>query len=231
MKRAIIIILAKVFVAMGFVMYVPVAGAQQYMTTRPGGRAGNWEFTLPLIYTDSAMIKGQGGSSVHINSDWNTGFGFGYNINDHFQVNGLFTWAYRGYDATTVQADGTTRQYSNYMNTSTLAANGVFYLLDGPFTPFISGGIGYAYVNTNIPTGVGNSTCYWDPWYGYICTNYVPTKTENDWSYSAGIGVRFDASRQFALQASYNKTWLDIKQAEGGMPEFDLIKFDFIFRM
>ena len=228
MKRAMIISLALVFAAIGFAMYVPVAGAEEYTTIRPGGRGGTMEFILPLIYTDSTMIKGQGGSSLQINSDWNTGFGFGYNINDHFQVNGLFTWSSRSYDATVVKTDGTTRRYSNYMDTSNFAVNGVYYLLEGQFTPFISAGIGYAFVDTNIQNGPPTDTCWWDPWYGNVCTSYVPTKTESDWSYNAGIGIRYDVNRSFALQGSYNKMWIEADKVK---PDFDMFKIDFIFRM
>ena len=65
MKRAMIISLALVFAAIVWVaMYVPVAGAEEYTTIRPGGRGGSWEFILPLIYTDSTTVNGEGGSSV-----------------------------------------------------------------------------------------------------------------------------------------------------------------------
>ena len=210
MKRARIISLVLVFAAIAWVaVYVPVAGAEEFTTIRPGGRGGNWEFILPLAYTDTTTVHGQGGSSLRINNDWSTGFGFGYNINDNFQVNGLFTWAYRGYDATIVQTDGTTRRYSNYMDTSTIGVNGVYYLMGGNFTPFISAGIGYTYIDTNIQTGTGSTSCWWDPWYGYVCTSYAQTKTESDWNYNVGIGVRFDVNRAFSLQGSYNRMWLE----------------------
>jgi opacity protein-like surface antigen len=229
MKRAIIISLALVFVAIAWVaMVVPVAGAEEYTTIRPGGRGGNWEFILPLMYTDSTTVNGEGGSSLRINSDWSTGFGFGYNVNDHIQINGLFTWAYRSYDATVMKTDGTTSRYSNYMDTSTIGLNGVYYLLGGNFTPFISAGIGYTYIDTNIQNGPSTGSCWYDPWYGYVCSSYVPTKTESDWSYNAGIGVRYDVNRSFALQGSYNKMWIEADKVK---PDFDIFKIDFIFRM
>jgi opacity protein-like surface antigen len=230
MKRAIIISLALVFAAIAWVaMYVPVAGAEEYTTIRPGGRGGSWEFILPLIYTDSTTVNGQGGSNVRINADWNTGFGFGYNLNDNIQINGLFTWSYRSYDATRVDATtGNTSRYSNYMDTSTIGVNGVYYLLGGNFTPFISAGIGYTYIDTNIQNGLASSNCWWDPWYGYVCSSYVPTKTESDWSYNAGIGIRYDVNRSFAFQGSYNKMWIEADKVK---PDFDMFKIDFIFRM
>jgi len=206
------------------------ADAQSYTAVRPGGRAGSWEFTLPLLYADSARINGQGGASVDINADFGFGFGFGYNFTDNIQLNGIFTWSSRSYDATTVNTDGTTRKYSNYMDTSTFSLNGVYYFLSGNINPFISAGVGITYVDTNIQSGTGSTSCWYDPWWGYVCSSYVPTKTENDVSYNAGIGVRYDANRQFGLQLGYYKTWIDMSKASG-TPEFDTWRLDFIFRM
>jgi opacity protein-like surface antigen len=206
------------------------ADAQSYTTSRPGGREGHWEFYLPLTYADSATIEGEGGSSVKINGDWGFGFGFGYNLTDRFQLNGLFNWNSRTYDATLVDSTGPQR-YSNWLETSTLSLNGIFYLLDGDITPFVSGGIGYTYVDTNIQNGVASGGCWADWYWGWVCGTYVPTKTENDISYNAGIGIRFDLDRKFSLQGSYNKAWIDIGKAAGGMPEFDSWRLDFIFRM
>ena len=231
MNRAIIIGLTLLFVATASVaMYVPAAEAQQYTVTDPSGRGGKWEFILPVIYSTSTTIDGQGGSSLKVNDDWGFGFGFGYNFNEHFNLNGTLSWAYRSYEATVVENNGATSRYSNYMDTSTLALNGTYYLLKGNITPFITGGIGWTFVDSNIQNGPSSGTCWYDPWWGYVCSDYVPTKTEDDFSYNVGLGVRFDISREFTLQASYNRTWIDIQNATGGTPEFDAFKMEFIFR-
>jgi hypothetical protein len=232
MKRVITISLAFVLATIiGVAIYIPVAEAQQYMTTQTGGRGGTWEFILPLTYTDSATIKGTEGTNVDLNGEFGLGFGFGYNINDHFQINGIFSWAYRNYEAKIMQTDGTTKKYNSNMDTATISLNGIYYFLPGKITPFVSGGIGWTRIDTNIPTGLGTTTCWWDPWYGYVCNQYVPTKTQDAFSYNAGLGVRWDISRSFALQGSYNKMWIDISNVAGGTPDFDVYKIDFIFRM
>ena len=231
MKRTMMVRLLLVVAAIaGAALAVPLAEAQGFSTVRPGGRGGTWEFYLPLTYAESAIINGQNGSSVDLNADWGFGMGAGYNFNDHFQLNSLLTWNSRSYDALVVNSDGTTRRYNNYMDSSTLSLNGVYYVLSGDITPFVSGGVGITYVDTNIQNGPGSTACWYDPWYGYVCSSYVETKTENDVSYNAGIGVRFDVNRQFGLQAGYYKTWIDISKASG-TPDFDIWKLDFIFRM
>jgi hypothetical protein len=231
MKRGMIIRLALVLaVIAGVALFAPVADAQSYAVTRPGGRGGTWEFFMPLTYNAPWSWSGQGGSSVNLDATWGFGFGFGYNISDHFQMNGLFSWSARNYNATYVYTDGSTRKYGNTEYNSTFSLNGIYYLLAGDISPFVSGGVGVTYIDTSIPNGAGGpTTCWWDPWYGYVCSNGYPTKTETDFSYSLGIGVRFDLNRQFSLQPSYNKAWLD--RGSKGSPDFDIWRLDFIFRM
>lgn len=207
------------------------AGAQSYTASRPGGRAGSWDFFLPLTYNPSTNIEGEFGTNVDLNATWGFGFGFGYNISDHLQMNGLFSWSARNYNATIQNTDGSTTRYGNTLYSSTFSLNGIFYFLEGDITPFVSGGVGITYLDTNIQTGPGYPACWWDPWYGYVCYSTAPTKTESDVSYNAGIGVRFDLSRQFSLQPSYNKAWIDTSHSSGGMPDFDIWRLDFIFRM
>jgi hypothetical protein len=206
------------------------AYAQDYTVSTPGGRAGSWEFFMPLTYNPATTIHGQQGSSVDLDPTWGWGFGFGYNFNEHFQMNGLFSWSARNYTAKIVNQNGSTTNYNNTLYSSTFSANGIFYLMKGKISPFVMGGIGITYLDTNIQTGGASSACWWDPWYGYICSSTYPTKTESDVSYNLGIGVRFDLNRQFSLQPSYNKSWIEIHNSSG-TPDFDIWRLDFIFRM
>jgi opacity protein-like surface antigen len=195
-----------------------------------GQRAGTWEFFLPLTYTEEVDFSGENGSNVEINDDFGFGFGFGYNFNNHFQLGGMFNWASRSYDATMISDGGSTFQYSNDLETSVLSLNATYFFLQGAFTPFITGNLGWTFFDTNIPDGPPQGACWWDPWYGYICADYTPTKTDDAFTYGGGLGLRFDINRYFALQGSYNKTWVDFDKADDA-PDFDTWKLDFIFRM
>ncbi len=191
-------------------------------------RASSWEFILPITYSTSTTVTGQGGSSADLNSDLGFGIGFGYNLNNHLQLNGLLTWSTRSYNATLVNTDGTTRKASGTLESSTLGINAVYFFIPQGITPFVSGGIGSTFVDSNIPSGPGSTTCWYDPYYGYICDTYTPTRTETAFSYTAGIGVRIPVSRAFSVQGSYNKLWIDMSNSK---PEIDGWKLDFIFRM
>jgi len=212
----------------GLALVVPAAQAKD----RGNNGQGSLEFTVPINYTKSETLNGANGSSADINATLNTGFGMGYNINDNFQVNGTFSWAYRNYSAITTPTGGSTvTNYSGQLDTSSLQLNAVYYFMAGDFTPFVQGGFGSTFVDSNIPDGgTSGSTCYWDPYWGYVCGSYVPTKTSTNISYSAGLGGRWDISRQFAMQGSFNRMWIDAAQA-GSKPQFDSFRIDFVFRM
>ena len=225
MKKTIAISLKLFLAAMaGLALYAPAAEA----AGRGNNGNGSLEFTVPLNYTSSATLNGANGSSAEINAALNTGFGMGYNINDNFQVNGTFTWAYRNYSAkNTGNLNG---DYNGQLNTSSLQLNAIYYFMAGDFTPFVSGGFGTSYVDSGIPNGGSSSSCYWDPYWGYVCGTYQPTKSSSNISYSAGLGARMDINRQFAMQGSLNRMWIDAPNS-GSKPEFDMFRIDFIFRM
>ena len=103
-----------------------------------------------------------------------------------------------------------------------------YYFQASDVTPFVSGGVGATFIDSNIQNGQSSTACWWDPWWGYICSSYTPTKTETDTTFMAGIGVRWDVSRTFALQGSYNRQWIE---AEKSTPDLTGLKIDFILRM
>ncbi len=206
-----------------FCLIIPVTAASGR------DRTDTWDFYIPVSYMESAHLSGQHGSSLDINSDFGFGFGFGYNFTQRFQLGGLFTFGSSSYDARVVQEDDSIARYNQKMDISTISMNGTYFFMEGDFTPFISGSVGSTYVDTNIATGPPSGTCWWDPWWGWVCSSYVPTKTEHNLSYGLGLGIRYDINNTFGFQFSYNKTWFDIGKISG-TPDFDTWRLGFIFR-
>ena len=197
-------------------------------TTPPRGRAGTWDFWIPITYQLSTTIDGQGGSSVDVEDSFGFGMGFGYNFNDQFQLGGVFDWSYRGYDAQGVAEDGATRRYRSDLEMGSTLVTATYYLLPERFTPFVAGSLGYTFVDTNIPTGERPyTTCYYDPWWGYYCEERIPTRTEGGLSYGLSLGARYDVNDSFGLQLSYSRLWFDELP---GTPDFDQIALSFLLR-
>jgi opacity protein-like surface antigen len=193
-----------------------------------GPRAGRWEFTLQPQYVDSKTVTGGNGSSANIESDWGFGIGLAYNFSNHLALGGELTWNDAGYRAKVTPGIGNAGSSFNLngtMETSTLRMNGTWHLLASNFTPFVTGGIGATWVDTNIPNGP--TQCWEDPWWGTYCD--TPTRSNTYFSYNAGAGLRWDVNRGFFMSAAYIRQWIDVGGATGS-PAMDQFRFSFGFK-
>ena len=224
--KTITMFLKLVFAAIaGLALCIPAAQA----ANRGNNGAGSLEFNVPLNYMGSTTTNGDNGSSATTNAAFGLGFGMGYNFNDNFQINGQFSWSARNYKANVFNA-GTAaiETYSNTLYSSTISVNAVYYFMSGDFTPFVSGGIGSTFLDSNVvDPGAGSGGCYYYPYYGYSC--YTPTKTSTNVSYNYGLGARMDVNRGFAIEGSWNQLIIDV--ANGDDPKNDVWKVNFVFRM
>jgi opacity protein-like surface antigen len=198
-------------------------------------RAGGFEVLLQSNYIDSKSFEGQNGSSADVQDSWGWGFGFGYNFSENWAFNFDIGWRSANFDATLIvedqddPANSGPKRYAGRLDTSSSLFSATYNFMDRRFTPFVSGTLGWTFIDTNIPTGPPQNWCWWDPWLGYICSSYVPTRSETDFTYGGGLGVRFDVTRTMFLRASYNKLWIDFKNASA--EDFDTIRLDIGFLM
>jgi len=176
-------------------------------------RAGRWEFTLQPQYTDAKDLTSTNGSNAHIDGAFGFGMGIAYNFNDNFSLGGDLVWSQADYKTTVAPAagnPGSAFSVSGTLETSTIRLNGTWNILSGPITPFLTGGIGATYIDTNVPNGPPSTVCWWDPWWGYYCGTTVPTKSETDLSYMGAAGLRWDATRTFFVRGFVAKQWVDV---------------------
>ena len=102
----------------------------------------------------------------------------------------------------------------------TLMGNATYNFLPGQFSPFVTGALGWSWVDTNIATEPPQVGCWWDPWWGYVCSSFQDTRSIDGFSYQVGVGARYDFSDTLAVKGSYRMTWIDFDNAEG-TPDFD----------
>lgn len=195
-------------------------------------RGGKWEFTLEPQFIHSQSFDSGNGSGGTVDSTLGFGFGVAYNLNNHLSLGGDFTWTNANYNSTTAGAGsgaGTSFTSNGTLYANTIRFNATWNILNGDFTPFVVGGIGSTYIDTNIPNGPPSNQCWYDPWWGYYCGIYVPTKTAYYVSYSGGLGVRFDLDRSIFLRASVLRQWLDVGRSIG-QPYTDAYRIDVGFK-
>ena len=198
------------------------------MAAQDSDRGEQWEFYIPINYYGSQSFDREGGTTLDINGDIGWGFGFGYNLNDHLNLGFEFTWTDTSYDAfinSELDPDFTVG--------GTLEANTGQFVAQYNFTqktvtPFITAGLGWTYVDSNIPNAPPQSGCWWDPWYGYICTSWQPTATDTGFSYSVSAGLRFEVTDTFYFEGAYKVAWIDFDSAD--TMDFDGYRFDIGWR-
>lgn len=175
-------------------------------------RDTGWEFGGDLIYQDSQDFDGDNGSSGSLDSDIGIALTFGYRFNERVELTFGLDWSTVDYsvelvDATApiignVSIDGELEAFTPRVGVN-------FNFLEGPITPYVSGTIGYAFIDTNIPDGPPQAGCWWDPWYGQICTAWQETRSVEEFMYGVGVGVRWDVNDAWSVRFAYDKRWID----------------------
>lgn len=195
----------------------------------PGPREGKWDFTIQMRYVADQNLNGSGGSSADINDTLGWGFGIGYNFTNNFALAMDISWANPSYKATyTDSITNSPQSYYGSLYTSTVALNMTYYFTQGAIAPFVIGGIGSTFIDSNIPTGSSSSGCWYDPWYGYVCNTYQSTYSTSNLSYNAGLGLRWDLAPGFFLRGILAEQWIDTSEGTLEIPNFRLdIGFSF----
>lgn len=174
-------------------------------------RARTWEWSIAGLYQDSKNMDGENGSSLRIDGAGGLGFNISYNLTNKFAVGVDLDWLRPDYRAemvedvfppSTVVIDHEFSQFNGRIK-------GVFNFSEGPLTPYLEGGFGWSYFDSNVADGPPQTGCYWHPYWGYICNNYYSTFTETSFSYGAGLGLRYQMPGGTFVKGSYNVWDLD----------------------
>lgn len=177
-----------------------------------GGRA--WETRLGVTYQNKADADFEGGTTAEFATS--TGFlvGIGYDLTSHFEVGANVSYDQRDYDASVAGDDpGEVFPVSGRLDTIGVVFDLTYNLMSGPFTPFLVAGVGWNWVDTRIATGPPQIGCWWNPWYGYVCTSFQDTKSVDGLAYQLGAGLRYHFNDSFSLSGSYRMSWVDFPNA------------------
>lgn len=182
-------------------------------------REGKWQFAIPINFVSGKKLDGEGESFVDLNSDVGWGISFGYNLTQRFMLGFETTWLNANYDASVEyddNGDGTadgTANIGGRLDAASLQAVGQFNALEGKFTPFVRGNLGFTYTDSSIPSAPPQGACWWDPWWGYTCGTWQPTYDRTSFSFGGGLGGRAEFGRSFFLEASFNVLWISFSQS------------------
>ena len=164
-------------------------------------RSEKWEFFLAPQFINSKLLQFDNGAEADINERSSLGFGLGYNINHHIELSMLFAASNSNYSGKRIFEDGSEpEKFTANLYTSSINFAFTYNFLSTPFTPYVSANIGSTLIDSGIPTGDIITGCWWDPWWGYICSPRAQTYTSTEFNYGAGIGLRYDFNRKLYIK-------------------------------
>ena len=204
------------------------ANAAHAQLTGPTYRAQHWDFAIQTRYAGEQNRNGNGVADAAIESDLGWGFGFGYNANERVNVGFILSWRSANYTATVVPENESedSQVYSSWLDTATMALSADWNILPKRFTPYISGALGWSFIDTNIPADVYGG-CWWDPWYGYVCASDIATFGTNAFTYSIGVGARLELSEMLFIRVGYDYNGIDLEDTDG----LDVFRLDVGFNL
>jgi hypothetical protein len=188
------------------ILILPSAAAAQ-----SSSRGDRWEFYLSPVWTAGKDYSFDGGSTAKTDTGYGWTLGFAKNLNPQLALGLEFGWGTSEYRATVTPGVGNGNARVNIngdLETWTTRFFGTYYLSSGRLAPFVSGGLGWTYIDTNIPSGPPEGFCWYYPWYGQYCATYVPTETTTKFSYNAALGLRYDFSPGF-IRGLVNAQYVD----------------------
>lgn len=190
-------------------------------------RQPGWDFGGELLYQATGDINFDGGSSADLDDDVGIALTFGYRFNSRFELLFGLDWNTVDYDFVVAPGDsaaGLGFSGRGDLESFTPRVGLNFNILETDLTPYITGGLGWAFIDTNIPDAPPQTACWWDPWWGYYCGTFQSTRSIDELVYNVGAGVRWDVGDTISLRLAYEKHWLDLGEATS-TPDVDQVKF------
>ncbi len=175
-----------------------------------GPRAGQVEYSAAAVHSFSDSFQGLSGSSLDLASRTGLQFGIDYFVSSKLSVGFDVTWVRPRFDATLVPDDGSPSVDISHRSTMfTGQFNGTYNFLESFITPYVEGGLGWTYFDSNISDGAPIIGCWWDPWWGYICNDFYSSYNTTNFSYGVGAGLRWNVASDLAVKAGYR--WLEVE--------------------
>jgi opacity protein-like surface antigen len=194
-------------------------------------RGQGWEMNAEMLYQDAKDISFDGGSEVRLTDDFGFSFGSTYRFNERLELQFALDWQDIDYNVTIQSQSFPNIQFEGYgeLESITPRVNVNFNMMRGSFTPYVTGGVGWTFGDSNIPGGPTQVGCYFDPWFGTVCVPYQSTKTFDNFIYQLGLGVRWDVSPGYTARFAYNAQWMDFDNSTSE-PNVSQLKLAVAFR-
>jgi len=199
--------------------------------------AGDWEFRIGPVFTESKNVGFNGGSNANIDSTTGVKIGTGWYVSPHLAIGMNFSWAQSSFSGNVCNTSiacsssnpASVHIENGHVDFSTLNFDATYTFLEGPIKPLVVAGLGWQWLNTNIASAPPQTGCWWDPWWGYVCSTWQPTHGSSSFTYQVGGGLQANFSRTFAMNLDYRYTWFQLSNASG-TPAIGTVELMFVWR-
>ena len=187
-----------------------------------GSRDGRFEASVILAYQTGQDVSSEGGSSLDIESTTGWGVSFGWNWTDRVNLQYRLLSTSPRYSIVVVPEDPDLfiPPVEHKMSKYSHQLNATYHFMKGSFTPFVVGGIGYGTLDSNIASEPPSASCWWDPWWGYICVGEWKTYKASEITYNLGVGLRWDINNAIFSRAVYSREFISL---DNGSLDFDTL--------
>lgn len=189
--------------------------------SQAGSREGRWEGSVILAYQTGLDQSYENGSELNVDSTAGWGISFAWNWTENWNVSYRLISTSPKYSALIVPEESNVAPQTIEHKMSKLSnqLNVTYNFRSKAFTPFVVAGIGWTKLDSNVPSAPPQTSCWWDPWWGYICIADWKTYKTSKFSYNLGAGVRWDINNTVFTKATYTREFLDVKN---GSADFDM---------
>jgi opacity protein-like surface antigen len=168
------------------------------------------------LHSDSVDYSGPSGhASIRMDDTGLGGFGIAYHFNDYLSLHGDFMFGSATFSADLPIMGGGTVNASQDAFIQTGRLNLDYNIINRRLTPFVTAGIGYQYLDTELDRLPPVNTCWWDPWWGYVCSSGSFHASETEFTWNAGVGVRWSVTDTFFVKATAGGNWLEYSGGSG----------------
>jgi opacity protein-like surface antigen len=167
------------------------------------------------LHTETITFEGPlGDFDMELGDTGLGGVGFAYHFNTYLSIRGEFMFGGSAFRGDIPTEGGTTISVKQDTLIHTGRLNLDYNIINRRLTPFITGGIGYQYLETELSHLPPVQYCWWDPWWGWICTTGEPVAIETDFTWNAGAGLRWDINDHVFIKALVGANWVQFNDAK-----------------
>ena len=165
------------------------------------------------LHSEDITFNGPAGDvKVKMNDTGLGGFGLAFHFNEFVAVHADFMFGSATFSGDMpLAAGGGTIHESQDVFLQTGRFNLDYNIINRRLTPFVTGGIGYQYLETEMKNAP--PVQYWDPW--WVWQTYHAHAWETDFTWNVGAGVRWNITDRLFIKATAGAQWLEYGGARG----------------